>query len=203
MAEEDTGDVECEANSSSECSAAGCRSAVYMRVCVHRPCLRLQGGAESERLWRGWEGCLTVLVCRQSDLFWCKAIVITAFVLGLVTLWWCWCITLFYFISSIVSLPLCCLGTGTAHWYFCSAHLLDFTAWNVLLFFCFYFFQGKIQQLLIVDDPQAAASYCVNYIPDCDSALPYNSHALKLLEVSAATTRSQWLLGEQTMFFFI
>uniref|UniRef100_A0A8C5HEZ4 Collagen, type V, alpha 3a n=1 Tax=Gouania willdenowi TaxID=441366 RepID=A0A8C5HEZ4_GOUWI len=36
-------------------------------------------------------------------------------------------------------------------------------------------FEGGIQQLLIVDDPQAAANYCVSYIPDCDSALLYNS----------------------------
>lgn len=144
MAEEDKGDVECEANSSSECSAAGCRSAVSVHVCVHRPCLRLQGGVESERLWRGWEGCLTVLVCRQSGLFWCKAIVITAFVPGLVTVWWRCCITLFFFISFIVSLPLCCLGTGTAHCYCYSACLFDFTAWNLFLFFCFcFFFRGK------------------------------------------------------------
>lgn len=57
-------------------------------------------------------------------------------------------------------------------------------------------FQGDIQQLLILEDPQAAASYCVNYIPDCDSALPYNSQALQLLEVSTATNRRQCLLDK-------
>ncbi|XP_068575172.1 collagen alpha-1(XI) chain-like [Cebidichthys violaceus] len=46
-------------------------------------------------------------------------------------------------------------------------------------------FEGDIQQLLILEDPQAAANYCVNYIPDCDSALPYNSKSLVLQEVFA------------------
>lgn len=51
MAGEDKGDVEGEASSVLRCcGAAGRRSAVSLRVCVHRPCLRLQGGAESERL---------------------------------------------------------------------------------------------------------------------------------------------------------
>ncbi|KAI4833345.1 hypothetical protein KUCAC02_016253, partial [Chaenocephalus aceratus] len=36
-------------------------------------------------------------------------------------------------------------------------------------------FEGDIQQLLIVDDPRAAETYCQDYIPDCDAALPYNS----------------------------
>lgn len=35
--------------------------------------------------------------------------------------------------------------------------------------------QGDIQQLLIVDDPGAAETYCQDYIPDCDAPLPYNS----------------------------
>uniref|UniRef100_A0A665U5N5 Collagen, type V, alpha 3a n=1 Tax=Echeneis naucrates TaxID=173247 RepID=A0A665U5N5_ECHNA len=34
-------------------------------------------------------------------------------------------------------------------------------------------FEGDIQQLLILEDDQAAANYCVNFIPDCDAALPY------------------------------
>lgn len=62
-------------------------------------------------------------------------------------------------------------------------------------------FQGDIQQLLIVEDPQAAASYCVNYIPDCDSALPYNSHALQPLEVSIATKRKQYLLEKPMLIY--
>ncbi|KAG8006874.1 Collagen alpha-1(XI) chain, partial [Nibea albiflora] len=45
-------------------------------------------------------------------------------------------------------------------------------------------FEGDIQQLLILEDPQAAASYCVNYIPDCDSTLPYKIQALELQEHS-------------------
>uniref|UniRef100_A0A3Q3S7N0 Collagen, type V, alpha 3a n=1 Tax=Mastacembelus armatus TaxID=205130 RepID=A0A3Q3S7N0_9TELE len=45
-------------------------------------------------------------------------------------------------------------------------------------------FEGDIQQLLIVEDPQIAANYCVDYIPECDSALPYNSQALNLQENS-------------------
>lgn len=49
-------------------------------------------------------------------------------------------------------------------------------------------FQGDIQQLLILEDPQAAAKYCVNYIPDCDSALPYNRKSMFLQEVSTPPT---------------
>lgn len=52
-------------------------------------------------------------------------------------------------------------------------------------------FKGDIQQLLILEDPQTAANYCVNYIPDCDSPLLYKSQALKLQEVSSVTKRSQ------------
>lgn len=62
-------------------------------------------------------------------------------------------------------------------------------------------FQGDIQQLLIVEDPQAAASYCVDYIPDCDSALPYNSHTLQPLEVSIATKRKQHLLEKPKLIY--
>lgn len=36
-------------------------------------------------------------------------------------------------------------------------------------------FEGEIQQLLFVNDPAAAESYCQDYIPDCDRPLPYNS----------------------------
>lgn len=44
--------------------------------------------------------------------------------------------------------------------------------------------QGKIQQLLLVDDPQVAADYCQDYIPDCDSPLPYSTQSLDPDEVS-------------------
>lgn len=44
-------------------------------------------------------------------------------------------------------------------------------------------FEGDIQQLLILEDPQAAADYCLHYIPDCDSPLPYNSQAQHTLEI--------------------
>lgn len=64
-------------------------------------------------------------------------------------------------------------------------------------------FQGEIQQLLILEDPQAAANYCVNYIPDCDSVLPYNSQALELQEVSTATNRRQCLLEKKPTQIFI
>lgn len=76
-------------------------------------------------------------------------------------------------------------------------------AWiqNVTPFCLSGLFQGDIQQLLIVEDPQAAASYCVNYIPDCDSALPYNSHALQPLEVSIATKRKQYLLEKPMLIY--
>ncbi|KAF7666013.1 hypothetical protein LDENG_00122390, partial [Lucifuga dentata] len=43
-------------------------------------------------------------------------------------------------------------------------------------------FEGDIQQLLIVKDSEVAANYCVNYIPDCDSLLPYKNHAVDLQE---------------------
>uniref|UniRef100_A0A8C7MWA7 Collagen, type V, alpha 3a n=1 Tax=Oncorhynchus kisutch TaxID=8019 RepID=A0A8C7MWA7_ONCKI len=38
-------------------------------------------------------------------------------------------------------------------------------------------FEGEIQQLLILEDAQAAADYCLHYIPDCDSPLSYNRQA--------------------------
>lgn len=54
-------------------------------------------------------------------------------------------------------------------------------------FFFLLIYQGDIQQLLILEDPQAAARYCVDYIPNCDSALPYSIQARR--EVSTASTR--------------
>ncbi|XP_072239793.1 collagen alpha-1(V) chain-like [Leuresthes tenuis] len=36
-------------------------------------------------------------------------------------------------------------------------------------------FEGEIQQLLLIDDPRAAETYCQDYIPDCDAALPYDN----------------------------
>uniref|UniRef100_A0A8C1TQQ8 Collagen, type V, alpha 3a n=1 Tax=Cyprinus carpio TaxID=7962 RepID=A0A8C1TQQ8_CYPCA len=45
-------------------------------------------------------------------------------------------------------------------------------------------FEGEIQQLLLVDDPKAAADYCQDYIPDCDSPLPYSTQSLAAEEVS-------------------
>ncbi|TRY90265.1 hypothetical protein DNTS_005122 [Danionella cerebrum] len=39
-------------------------------------------------------------------------------------------------------------------------------------------FEGEIQQLLLVDDPKAAADYCQDYIPDCDRPLPYSTLTL-------------------------
>lgn len=55
------------------------------------------------------------------------------------------------------------------------------------VFFFLLIYQGDIQQLLILEDPQAAARYCVDYIPNCDSALPYSIQARR--EVSTASTR--------------
>uniref|UniRef100_A0A665U5B0 Collagen, type V, alpha 3a n=1 Tax=Echeneis naucrates TaxID=173247 RepID=A0A665U5B0_ECHNA len=49
-------------------------------------------------------------------------------------------------------------------------------------------FEGDIQQLLILEDDQAAANYCVNFIPDCDAALPYKSQIPDLQEVSMGLT---------------
>ncbi len=48
-------------------------------------------------------------------------------------------------------------------------------------------FQGEIQQLLIAPDPRAAADYCHTHIPDCDSALAYNSLSLDPVEVTPPT----------------
>uniref|UniRef100_A0A3P8X2G9 Collagen, type V, alpha 3a n=1 Tax=Cynoglossus semilaevis TaxID=244447 RepID=A0A3P8X2G9_CYNSE len=48
-------------------------------------------------------------------------------------------------------------------------------------------FEGEIQQLLISDDAEDADKYCENYLPDCDSALPYSSLMLDLDKVSTVT----------------
>uniref|UniRef100_A0A3Q3LRT1 Thrombospondin-like N-terminal domain-containing protein n=1 Tax=Labrus bergylta TaxID=56723 RepID=A0A3Q3LRT1_9LABR len=45
-------------------------------------------------------------------------------------------------------------------------------------------FEGDIQQLLIVEDPRAAETYCQDYIPDCDAPLPYNTILAEAEEVS-------------------
>lgn len=58
---------------------------------------------------------------------------------------------------------------------------------NKQLCVCVYILQGEIQQLLIDPDPRAAADYCQNYIPDCDSALPYTSLLLDPEEVAPPT----------------
>ncbi|KAM9314869.1 collagen alpha-1(XI) chain-like [Pholidichthys leucotaenia] len=44
-------------------------------------------------------------------------------------------------------------------------------------------FEGDIQQLLVVDDPRAAETYCQDYIPDCDAPLPYNTILTEAEEV--------------------
>lgn len=51
-------------------------------------------------------------------------------------------------------------------------------------------YQGLIQQLLIHEDPQAAANYCESYIPDCDSALP-STGARDAQQVGGVTNRGQ------------
>lgn len=74
---------------------------------------------------------------------------------------------------------------------FCKAMLSIHQFFTVLVLKEFFFFlliyQGDIQQLLILEDPQAAARYCVDYIPNCDSALPYSIQARR--EVSTVSTR--------------
>ena len=51
--------------------------------------------------------------------------------------------------------------------------------------------QGDIQQLLIVDDPRAAETYCQDYIPDCDAPLPYDSILTEAEEVGPLLTANQ------------
>lgn len=37
-----------------------------------------------------------------------------------------------------------------------------------------HFLQGDIQQLQLVPSPEAAYEQCIDFIPDCDSPLPYS-----------------------------
>lgn len=69
-----------------------------------------------------------------------------------------------------------------------------------IFFFSLLFYQGNIQQLLILEDPQAAARYCVDYIPNCDSALPYSIQALTTREVSTVYTRWWWFVEIAILF---
>lgn len=57
-------------------------------------------------------------------------------------------------------------------------------------------FEGDIQQLLIVDDPWAAADYCLLYIPDCDAPLPYSSQA-QAPEEAPASLYDHMMQGDQ------
>jgi len=58
---------------------------------------------------------------------------------------------------------------------------------------CVCVFQGEIQQLLIAPDPRAAADYCHTHIPDCDSALMYNSLSLDPVEVTPPTAGAHFI----------
>uniref|UniRef100_A0A3B3XQH6 Thrombospondin-like N-terminal domain-containing protein n=1 Tax=Poecilia mexicana TaxID=48701 RepID=A0A3B3XQH6_9TELE len=49
-------------------------------------------------------------------------------------------------------------------------------------------FEGQIQQLLLVDDPRAAETYCRDYMPDCDTPLPYDSIVIETEKVRLCTT---------------
>lgn len=53
---------------------------------------------------------------------------------------------------------------------------------------CVVVTQGDIQQLLIVDDPRAAETYCRDFIPDCDAPLPYDKILAEPEEVSPLHT---------------
>lgn len=55
---------------------------------------------------------------------------------------------------------------------------------NHVFSLCHIVTQGDIQQLLIVGDPRAAETYCQDYIPDCDSPLPYNNILTEAEEVT-------------------
>ena len=50
--------------------------------------------------------------------------------------------------------------------------------------------QGEIQQLLIAEDPLLAEDYCLKYIPDCDSPLPYNTQIMDSPEVRIHRTHT-------------
>uniref|UniRef100_A0A3B4CG06 Fibrillar collagen NC1 domain-containing protein n=1 Tax=Pygocentrus nattereri TaxID=42514 RepID=A0A3B4CG06_PYGNA len=58
-------------------------------------------------------------------------------------------------------------------------------------------FEGEIQQLLIVADPQAAADYCLRYIPDCDSSLPYSTQNYDPEEVSGFIHVEDTMQGDE------
>lgn len=58
-------------------------------------------------------------------------------------------------------------------------------------------FEGEIQQLLLVDDPQAAADYCQDYIPDCDSPLPYKTQSLDPDEVNPIYNLDDIMQGDE------
>ncbi|KAL1278593.1 hypothetical protein QQF64_025266, partial [Cirrhinus molitorella] len=58
-------------------------------------------------------------------------------------------------------------------------------------------FEGEIQQLLLVDDPQAAADYCQDYIPDCDSPLPYSTQSLAPEEVKPIHNLDDIMQGDE------
>jgi len=53
-----------------------------------------------------------------------------------------------------------------------------------VVYVCVVLKKGEIQQLLIIDDPRAAETYCQDYIPDCDAALPYDNILTETEEVS-------------------
>lgn len=44
---------------------------------------------------------------------------------------------------------------------------------------------------MILEDSQAASDYCLNYMPDCDFALPHGSQALGKQEVSKERGKKQ------------
>lgn len=58
-------------------------------------------------------------------------------------------------------------------------------------------FEGEIQQLLLVDDPQAASEYCQDYIPDCDSPLPYSTQKLDPEEASLIHNLDDVMQGDE------
>lgn len=67
------------------------------------------------------------------------------------------------------------------------------TLWNNRhSFLCVIVTQGDIQQLLIVEDPGAAETYCQDFIPDCHAPLPYNSILIETEEVRPPLPDSWW-----------
>lgn len=208
-ATEDESDVEYEAikaNSGWGLSAAGCSSAVSVNVCGHTPCLRLQGGS----FWWGVRELFDCFVCTIRPLLelWehSKAIVSNDCTSSDSLMNRLYYTSLYFFHSLCAVCGVLLQVPATLYLCQCSSEMIlrFLYAWlyNVTAVCLSGLFQGDIQQLLILGDPQAAASYCVNYIPDCDSALPYNSHALEMPEVSIATSRRQCLL-EKPMLIFV